>query len=168
MTTPAALPRLMLALRRCSPTVRDQLTAGTLEQPRQVLEATAGRLRFTDAQLSAAVRHWAAEEVGRRTSRVEVFASASGAPTAHVVRVRERVERPGMSRVEVLCPYAHLHTWRPRGHQLHTHGWAKGREPDRDGSIGLRVPHCEGNTRGREVLANYELMLPPELRPVTQ
>ena len=118
MTTPAALPRLMLALRRCSPTVRDQLTAGTLEQPRQVLEATAGRLRFTDAQLSAAVRHWAAEEVGRRTSRVEVFASASGAPTAHVVRVRERVERPGMYLVEVLCPYAHLHTWRKVASQI--------------------------------------------------
>lgn len=50
-----------------------------------------------------------------------------------------RVERRPHTRIVIVrCPFAHLHTSRRRGHELHVHGWPFG-----DDHPGTRVPHCD-------------------------
>lgn len=167
MATAPSLVHLLRAVRNCTPQVRDQLTAGTLANPRLTLESAAGYgFPFSEAEFTAVVRSWVKLDGFPHTTSQRVFAAHSDTRIATVARVYQSQSRPGVYLVEVLCPYAQVHLWRPRGHQLHTHGVPKGRTPGLDGSLGMRVPHCEGNTRGQDVLPNYELILPRRLRDV--
>ncbi|MGV9193180.1 hypothetical protein ACQ143_02415 [Microbacterium sp. MC2] len=167
MASDEALALFLRALTRCSPRQRDAIAAGTLagaELSATILRATDGNFTLIGETLRLTIEAWFEVEAGLRAGLgAMVLAGAVDAyPVAHVVEVRQAEGRPGALCVEVLCPYADLHSDRYRGHERHTHGWPASVTADPvTGSLGTRTPHCDTDEPGRVV---YELILPERLR----
>ena len=169
MSVETAFRYLCNILPLCPPAIRDAVAGGEVNG--EVVRAAFARIDAphvwptTDEDMAAGAYRLAEHEAGLLgRSSVMVLASYHEAPTSVIISIRANPHFPGARIVEVLCPYADQHLYRRRGHERHTHGWPAGLEPDARGSLGTRVPHCDGATRGEEFLPRVELVLPNDWR----
>ncbi|SBS70793.1 hypothetical protein [uncultured Microbacterium sp.] len=161
-----ALSYLMSALTTCTPLERDQIAAGASpDRVRSMLEHhVAADPDMSDKDLSAALTEWPLVEAGMISSPPAMLLAAyTEYPVSLVVAVRSNEGIPGARVVVAQCPYAGLHRDRYKGHALHTYGWPRGLELDDEGSLGTRVPHCDGATVGSDRLSVVDLVIPAHL-----
>lgn len=171
MSVESALRFLVRVLPLCLPAIRDAVAAGEVNSSavRSAFDRvnTSHRWATTPAEMTAAAYQLTQREASMMVDddgeiSFTLFAAYQETPTSLIVSIRPNPGFPGAYVVEAQCPYAHMHRHRAKGHSVHSYGWPSGYEPDLHGSLGTRVPHCDGDTTSSDSLPPVELMLPAE------